>query len=239
MYLIGFSAAVYFIVNGIVALEGDVSQQIQLMADGKLNPYRDFNHWINSLFFDFFKLNHVAEMVIEKFGAENGYYVNSYIRDFCLGTAVYWISGAIWHVFIYHIFAKQLFIDKGRPFPSNAIIMEHMVVAQSAVFVYAAVPVVSQYLIENNYTKTYFYVGEVGKWNYVIHLIFYIICFEIGVYWMHRLEHESKFLYKYVHGLHHKYNTHETLSPWSSIAFNPLDGVLQVIRFSSYFDFHL
>ena len=36
-----------------------------------------------------------------------------------------------------------------------------------------------------------------------------------------------KFLYKYVHGLHHKYNTSETMTPWCSIAFNPLDGMIQ------------
>lgn len=48
------------------------------------------------------------------------------------------------------------------------------------------------------------------------------------IYWMHRTLHTNKFLYKYVHALHHKYNSAETLSPWASIAFNPLDGVLQV-----------
>ncbi len=49
------------------------------------------------------------------------------------------------------------------------------------------------------------------------------------IYWMHRTLHTNKFLYKYVHALHHKYNSPETLSPWASIAFNPLDGVLQVM----------
>ena len=34
-----------------------------------------------------------------------------------------------------------------------------------------------------------------------------------------------------MHGLHHKYNMGEgrELSPWASIAFNPLDGILQVL----------
>lgn len=50
----------------------------------------------------------------------------------------------------------------------------------------------------------------------------------VQIYWMHRTLHTNKFLYKYVHALHHKYNSAETLSPWASIAFNPLDGVLQV-----------
>ena len=45
---------------------------------------------------------------------------------------------------------------------------------------------------------------------------------------MHRTLHENKFLYKYIHGLHHKYNKPSTLSPWASVAFNPIDGILQV-----------
>jgi lathosterol oxidase len=59
----------------------------------------------------------------------------------------------------------------------------------------------------------------------------YLAAVEVGIYWMHRTLHTNKFLYKHVHGLHHKYNmgSGRELSPWSSIAFNPLDGVLQVI----------
>jgi hypothetical protein len=45
---------------------------------------------------------------------------------------------------------------------------------------------------------------------------------------MHRTLHENKYLYKYVHALHHKYNKPSTLSPWASVAFNPIDGILQV-----------
>jgi hypothetical protein len=50
----------------------------------------------------------------------------------------------------------------------------------------------------------------------------------LQVYWMHRTLHENKFLYKYIHALHHKYNKPSTLSPWASVAFNPIDGILQV-----------
>ena len=44
---------------------------------------------------------------------------------------------------------------------------------------------------------------------------------------MHRTLHTNKFLYNHVHALHHSYNSPETLTPWASIAFNPLDGILQ------------
>jgi len=55
----------------------------------------------------------------------------------------------------------------------------------------------------------------------------YIAFVEIGIYWMHRSLHENKLLYKYFHALHHKYNKDSTLTPWASIAFNPIDGILQ------------
>jgi lathosterol oxidase len=73
---------------------------------------------------------------------------------------------------------------------------------------------------------------QVGGWKqYVAYLLLYIVFVEVGIYWMHRTLHENKFLYKYVHSLHHKYNKSSTLTPWASIAFNPLDGLLQA-RFS-------
>ena len=44
---------------------------------------------------------------------------------------------------------------------------------------------------------------------------------------MHRKLHENKTLYKYIHMPHHKYSRPDTLTPWASIAFHPLDGMLQ------------
>jgi lathosterol oxidase len=34
-------------------------------------------------------------------------------------------------------------------------------------------------------------------------------------------------MFKHIHALHHQYNKPETLSPWASVAFHPLDGLLQ------------
>ena len=103
-----------------------------------------------------------------------------------------------------------------------------MALAQSSIFVYAGLPIISEYLIENKFTRCFFYLGEVGLLPAILYLVVYIVLVEIGIYWMHRTLHTNKFLYKYIHALHHKYNKSTTMTPWASIAFNPIDGILQV-----------
>lgn len=207
---------------------GNIDLLISSMDNGTYNPYREFNNWINTLFFSWTRLEFISHMVMQKFGAENGYYAQCYLRDLVAGTAVYWITGGIWHFLIYNIFGKQLFADKGRTLPKPSVIREQQMLAQASLFVYAMLPVVSEWLIENRFTRTYFYIAEIGGWTpYFLYLALYIACVEVGVYWMHRTLHTNKFLYKYIHGLHHKYKTAQDLTPWSSIAFNPLDGILQ------------
>ena len=89
-------------------------------------------------------------------------------------------------------------------------------------------PVFDEFLIENDYTKVYFTVDEIGGWQkHIATMVFYFFCVEIGIYWMHRTLHTNKILYKYIHLQHHDYNKPETLTPWASIAFNPIDGILQ------------
>jgi len=171
----------------------------------------------------------VSRLSYEKLGDVRGYYMSCYLRDFVLGSLVYWGTAAIWHLVIYRMMGDQLFTSKKRQFPSAETIIDQMKLAQSSLVVYAALPVLSEYFIESKMTRTYFYVDEVGGWGfYALYFALYIVLVEIGIYWMHRTLHTNKFLYKYVHGLHHKYNKAATLTPWASLAFNPLDGVLQV-----------
>lgn len=165
---------------------------------------------------------------MDKFGVEVGYYVASYIRDLFVGTIIYWLTAGIWHVVIYNVMGQKLFVEKGRPFPTRDTIIDQMQLAQASLFVYAALPILSEFLIESKLTKTYFYIDEVGGWGYyALYFVLYLSFVEVGIYWMHRTLHTNKFLYKYVHGLHHKYNKQVTMTPWASIAFNPLDGILQ------------
>ena len=188
------------------------------------NPYREFNNFINRIILP----EKLIGCIRDNFDVHTSYYILCYCRDLIAGTIVYWGTASIWHFAIYHVYVKQIFTDKGRPLPTTETIVDQMILSQSSLFIYAGLPVVSELLIENNFTKAYFYIDEVGGWGYFwVYFVLYIACVELGIYWMHRTLHTNKFLYKYVHGLHHKYNQALTLTPWASIAFNPLDGILQ------------
>lgn len=188
------------------------------------NPYREFNIFVNT----FLIPERVTSFLRRYLDDEASYYASCYMRDLIAGTLVYWLTAGVWHIAIYHIFKKNLFLDKGRKLPSKEIILDQMLLSQTSLFIYAALPVLSEFLIEKKLTKVYFYIDEIGGWEfYVAYFLLYLALVELGVYWMHRTLHTNKFLYKYVHGLHHKYNQAITLTPWASIAFNPLDGILQ------------
>ena len=221
LILLGSAAASYYSL-----LFDEVPPEVVLASkSGLSNPYRDFNAWINSFLFN----KEQADYMISLFGQEFGYYVMCYIRDLFLGTLVYWCTAGIWHIVIYKLLGNAIFSSKKRQFPTFATMADQMVLAQSSLFLYAMLPIISEFLIENRITRCYFYLDEIGGFvPALLYFILYIVFVEIGVYWMHRTLHTNKTLYTYIHSTHHKYNKALTLTPWASIAFNPIDGILQV-----------
>jgi len=200
----------------------------QILTVEASNPYREFNQYINSLFYTIKPFHLIPGYVNGHFNEDAAYYLLTYIRDLIGGTGVYWITAGTWHFVIYNVLREKLFTSKGRPLPTADTLVDQMSLAQSSLFVYAALPILSEFFIENKLTKVYYSIEEIGGWtNYALFFILYLVLVEVGIYWMHRTLHENKFLYKYVHALHHKYNKATTLTPWASIAFNPLDGILQ------------
>lgn len=209
--------------------ESDVASNIAAIEAGSFNPYREFNEWLNTLFFNVTQLSQFHAIIYQQLGETRGYYFASYARDLIGGSILYWVTAGVWHIVIYRIRGHELFTSRGRPFPSTETIVDQMQLAQASMFLYAALPILSEFLIENGFTKVYFYTEQVGGvGGYLALLALYLFLVEIGIYWMHRTLHTNKFLYKYIHALHHKYNKETTLTPWCSVAFNPIDGILQV-----------
>lgn len=201
-----------------------MDSKLAMMKEGTHNPYREFNQWVNT----FVVPKSVTDMVTSQFNEEISHYVVTYIRNLVGGTMLYYIAGGLWHLYIYYVKGEECFTRRGRVMPNSETIADQILLSQASMFLYVTLPVFVEWMIENGYTRCFYYAEEVGGWKmYALYTAVYLFFVEIGVYWMHRELHEQKFLYKYVHALHHKYNRPETLSPWASVAFNPLDGILQ------------
>jgi Delta7-sterol 5-desaturase len=190
------------------------------------NPARNLNCYINSIFIP----TTTVEFAVRFFQSLSiGHYVISYLRNLMAGILVYYVTAGIFHYFCYiHSSTSTVFQQGRRPFPRRDVIWQQIQLAQSSLFLYTLLPVLDDFLIEQNWTRVYYTVQEIG--GYPIHIasmVLYFALVEVGIYWMHRTLHTNKVLYKYIHALHHQYKTPETLTPWASIAFHPLDGILQ------------
>mmetsp|Transcript_26316 Transcript_26316/g.40377 ORF Transcript_26316/g.40377 Transcript_26316/m.40377 type:complete len:380 (+) Transcript_26316:30-1169(+) len=185
---------------------------------------RNFNAWVNSWIFS---PATVAQLLHKTQSIEWTHYLLCYLRNLLGGILVYYGTSLIFHYHIYiHPRSQQIFHDRERPSP--AIIWDQIKLAQMSLFIYTALPVVDEYIIEQQWTYVYYTVAQIGGWPFhLLSMLVYFTMVEIGIYWMHRTLHTNKFLYKHIHMLHHKYNKPETLTPWASIAFHPLDGILQ------------
>lgn len=99
--------------------------------------------------------------------------------------------------------------------PRKHAILLQIYVAMKAMPFYTALPTLSEYMIENGWTKCFSKISDVGWLFYIIYLAIYLLIVEFGVYWMHRKLHDIKPLYKYLHAMHHNYNKLNTLSPYA------------------------
>ncbi|KVI02795.1 Fatty acid hydroxylase [Cynara cardunculus var. scolymus] len=113
--------------------------------------------------------------------------------------------------------------------PSRKAVLLQIYVAMKAMPWYCALPTISEYMVENGWTRCFPRISDVGWFSYVLNLGFYLVLVEFGIYWMHRELHDIKPLYKYLHATHHIYNKQNTLSPFAGLAFHPLDGILQAV----------
>lgn len=200
------------------------------ILDGRplANPVRNVNAYINSIILP----DRLASYVTTRWcgdSLEVAHYVLCYLRNLIFGVLVYYGVAALFHYFCYiHPVSFQTFEARNRARPSASVIWDQIKLAQTSMIVYVMLPVVDEYMVEQGWTRVYHTVAEIGGWPwYLASMLFYFTIVEVGIYWTHRTLHTNKFLYKHVHLLHHKYNKAETLTPWASIAFHPLDGIMQ------------
>jgi Delta7-sterol 5-desaturase len=152
-----------------------------------------------------------------------GHYGLVYLRTLLASWFVYYGSAGLWHLYVYRLSDWA----QGFAKPNNDTIRAQIMLSQASMCFYAIVPVVSEWLIDSGWTLVYQRVDQVGWACYLAFTITYLAIVEFGAYWMHRFMHENKLLYTHLHQLHHKYNRPSQVSPWASLAFHPMDGILQ------------
>jgi lathosterol oxidase len=82
-----------------------------------------------------------------------------------------------------------------------------------------------QYWIFNGRGRLYYHLSDHG-WAYLLFsFVVVLLLTELGVYWAHRILHQP-WLYKHLHLHHHKYRRP---TPWTSMAFHPIDSWLQAL----------
>lgn len=128
---------------------------------------------------------------------------------------------------LYYIFSggSYLLFSRGKVRPE--VMWAQIKMSQSAIVFDAAMPVFAGLLIDSGWTRAYYSMAEGGGWLLsLISSVLYFAVVEIGVYWMHRGMHENKFLYRHLHSAHHNCSYGRDVTPWASLAFYPLDGLI-------------
>lgn len=187
-------------------------------------PCRNFNVYVNSFLFPtWFEV-----IVVQKVGSLRwGHYVLTYVRNCLAGNFFYYLTNSIFFYFVYY---REPTSNHKRPSPS--IILEQMILSSVGLAFYALLPCLVEFMIEQGWTRVYYTVEEIGGWvPCFVNFVLYLSLVEIGVYWVHRTSHTNKFIYRYIHSVHHKYNKSDTLCSWAGVAFHPLDGFQQGVPY--------
>ncbi|KAK9105806.1 hypothetical protein Scep_022650 [Stephania cephalantha] len=153
------------------------------------------------------------------------HFLQTWLRNYIGGCLLYLISGFLWCFYIYY-WKRNVYLPKDA-IPSRKSMVLQMVVAMKAMPCYSLFPSMSEYMVENGWTRCFARISDVGWLSYAVYMAIYLFIVEFGIYWMHRELHDIKFLYKHLHATHHIYNKQNTLSPFAGLAFHPLDGILQ------------
>ncbi|CAN0353436.1 unnamed protein product, partial [Hapterophycus canaliculatus] len=104
-----------------------------------------FNAWVNGFLFS----DNVFEWARGVMGPKASHYFLTYIRNFLAGSILYYVTASIWHWVIYIRMGRKLF-PKGMPAP--AVIWDQIQLAQLSTTVYAMLPVLGEFFIEEGYT---------------------------------------------------------------------------------------
>lgn len=178
------------------------------------------NAWKNSL---------VTWMLPEGVKQAMPFMVQTWFRCWIMCMALYFGVGAAWCYYAYFAFGSKLF--KAGEIPVLPDMLEQIKVSMWAMPLYAVLPTLTEYCVEQGWTMAYTRVADVGLGRYVLYFALYMTSVEFFVYWQHRILHMG-IGYSWLHVIHHKYNKGDQMSPFAGLAFHPLDGIMQALPYS-------
>ncbi|KAK9835622.1 hypothetical protein WJX74_004446 [Apatococcus lobatus] len=203
----------------IETLHPDVSR-LDIFPEPRGEKLIEENEWKNDLILGFLPTSVRAQMPR---------IVQSWLRCYLACFLLYTITSGLWAYYIYACFGRQLF--KSGHMPAWSDMYEQLKVANVSMPLYAVLPAVTEWVMEQGWTRAYTRIDSIGVGKYWMYFALYMTSVEFFVYWMHRGLHEVKQGYRWFHFIHHKYNKENSLSPFAGLAFHPLDGILQAVPY--------
>jgi len=156
------------------------------------------------------------------------HFMACWFRNMLAGWALYYGVGGLWGLWMYVIRSQHFFPQGDETKPTWEDIGIHLRVSTAAMVFYTLAPTVGEWMMERGFTLAYHSLGAVNGWSgYILWLVVYMTFVEWGIYWIHRLMHDIRPLYDYLHRVHHIYNNRHSLSPFAGLAFHPVDGLAQ------------
>lgn len=137
------------------------------------------------------------------------------------------VAGGAWYLLWSSTPSRH--IDKrlraGKP-PASQIKRE-IVYSLFACLVHPAAACVIIALSPFDLVRVYFYVTDYGWPYFVLSIALMLLIHDAVFYWLHRLLH-TNWLMRHVHRVHHQ---SDDPSPWTALAFHPVEALLQVSSF--------
>ncbi|XP_031489563.1 delta(7)-sterol-C5(6)-desaturase-like [Nymphaea colorata] len=156
-------------------------------------------------------------------------FCQSILRNYVGFTILYFVCSALWSLYAYRLNpnVSSPEVSKTR----KNFIVKHIWQTMKAMPGYILLEGVSEYMVEQGWTRCYSAIEDVGWPMYFVYFIVYLVIVELGIYWVHRASHEVKLLYRLSHAQHHVYNSKHKVSPFAALAVDPLDGMLHTLPF--------
>ncbi|KAL3527033.1 hypothetical protein ACH5RR_011689 [Cinchona calisaya] len=161
----------------------------------------------------------LGSLLPERLWSPLPHFFRGWLRNYVGGVLVYFISGFLWCLYIYYLKCNVYFPKDD--IPSNKVMLLPIYVTMKAMPWYTLLPSLSEYMIENGWTRCFSRMSDVGWLLYLLYVIAYLVFVEFAIYWTHRGMHDIKPLYKWLHATHHIYNKQNTLSPFAGTFYHP------------------